>query len=140
MATSFGTLDASFKAAGGIEGIEKLVSDFYAFMDELPEAKVIRDMHPEKLDQSIDKLSRFLCGWLGGPRRYQEKYGSMSIPGVHSHLVVGEKEKQAWLNCMKYAIDKQGYDQEFASYLLAQLSVPAERVRQICSMRGVKNG
>ena len=140
MRISFGKLDASFRAAGGIEGIEKLVTDFYALMDELPEARIIRDMHPKDLDQSIDKLSRFLCGWLGGPRRYQEKYGSMSIPGVHSHLSVGEQEKQAWLNCMKCAIDKQNYDQEFADYLIAQLRVPAQRIQQVSSMRGEKNG
>ena len=81
----FGQLDASFQAAGGEEGIERLVKDFYVLMDELPEGKVIRAMHPDNLEPSIDKLSRFLCGWLGGPRRYQEKYGSISIPGVHSH-------------------------------------------------------
>ncbi len=141
MTKKFGQLDASFKAAGGVEGIEKLVRDFYALMDRLPEAERIRAMHADDLELSIDKLSRFLCGWLGGPRRYQEKYGSISIPGVHSHLRIGEAEKQAWLLCMKQAIGKQNYSPEFSEYLLTQLSVPAERVKQVCTItKGAGNG
>ena len=140
MTKKFGELDASFRATGGVEGIEKLVRDFYALMDELPETKVIRAMHPQDLEGSIDKLSRFLCGWLGGPRRYQEKYGSISIPGVHSHLTIGETEKQAWLFCMQQAIAKQNYSPEFSQYLLTQLSIPAERVRQVCTITGEQNG
>ena len=140
MTRKFGELDASFRAAGGVEGIENLVRDFYALMDELPETEVIRAMHPQDLESSIDKLSRFLCGWLGGPRRYQEKYGSISIPGVHSHLTIGETEKQAWLSCMQQAIAKQNYSSEFSDYLLTQLSIPAERVRQVCTIRGEQNG
>jgi len=136
----FGQIDVSFNAAGGVEGVEKLVRDFYDLMDELPQAKTIRKMHPQDLSQSIDKLSRFLCGWLGGPRRYQEKYGSISIPGVHSHLHIGESEKQLWLLCMKKAIAKQNYSSEFSEYLLAQLSIPAERVREVSMNPGEQNG
>ena len=140
MSKLFGKADNSFRAAGGIEGVDKLVADFYSLMDELPEALEIRNMHPENLDQSIDKLARFLCGWLGGPRRYTEKYGSISIPGVHVHLKIGEIEKNAWLNCMKQAIDKQNYSQDFAEYLITQLRVPAERVQQVCIQQQSRPG
>ena len=135
MNKEFGKADNSFLAAGGIEGINKLVADFYTLMNELPESLVIRNMHPHDLDQSIDKLSRFLCGWLGGPRRYTEKYGAISIPGVHSHMNIGEDEKNAWLNCMRQAIDKQNYSQEFADYLITQLSIPAQRIQQVCAQQ-----
>ena len=135
MTQAFGKADNSFRAAGGIEGVNKLVEDFYTLMDERPQAAVIRTMHPQDLEQSIDKLARFLCGWLGGPRRYTEKYGSISIPGVHRHLSIGEDEKQAWLDCMKQAISLQNYTPEFADYLITQLRVPAERVQQICTQQ-----
>ena len=139
MTKPFGKADSSFLAAGGIEGINKLVRDFYSLMDELPQAAVIRNMHPQDLDQSIDKLARFLCGWLGGPRRYTHKYGSISIPGVHLHLDIGEDEKQAWLDCMKQAISLQNYSPEFADYLITQLRVPAERVQQVCAQQSSPN-
>ena len=73
----FGTGDASFQAAGGFDGITQLVDDFYQFMDDLPEAKTIREMHQLDLTIDKDKLVRFLCSWLGGPRLYHEKYGSI---------------------------------------------------------------
>jgi hemoglobin len=136
----YGTLDASFLAAGGVDGIEKLVNDFYDQMEVLPEAQVIRAMHPDDLTISRDKLARFLCAWLGGPRRYAEKYGSINIPGAHQHFNVGEDERDAWLLCMEKAIEQQAYSQDFATYLLQQLRVPAERVRQVSQKRMMQEG
>lgn len=124
----YGFSDNSFKAAGEEAGIRKLVDDFYRFMDELPEAAVIRAMHKQDLTESRDKLSLFLCGWMGGPKLYHEKYGSINIPRSHMHLPIGEAERDAWLLCMERAIARQDYRPEFASYLLTQLRVPAERI------------
>lgn len=85
-------------------------------------------MHPRNLSTSRDKLARFLCGWLNGPNRYREKYGAISIPGVHAHLSIGKAEHDAWLSCMETAIAAQDYSDEFKQYLYAQLCVPAARV------------
>lgn len=131
----FGQGDASFQAAGGIEGIEQLVKDFYAYMDTLPEAAIIRAMHPKDLSKAQDKLARFLCGWLGGPKRYAEKYGPISIPQAHTRWPIGEAESAAWLLCMEKAIARQPYTPAFAEYLLAQLRVPAGRIVQVQQKR-----
>ncbi len=131
----FGDGDASFQAAGGEAGVARLVDDFYRIMDEWPEAARIRAMHPEDLAESRDKLARFLCGWLGGPRRYAEKYGTISIPGAHAHLEIGAAERDAWLGCMERAIALQSYPPGFAEYLLEQLRFPAERIREVCALR-----
>lgn len=125
----FGDGDASYQTAGGEAGIRRLVDDFYEQMDTLPEAKVIRAMHPADLTVSRDKLARFLCGWLGGPKLFQEKYGSIIIPKAHAHLPIGRAERDAWLQCMYEALLRQPYSPEFKQYLLTQLAVPAERCR-----------
>jgi hemoglobin len=129
---SYGQGDASYRAAGGAEGIRALVEAFYAEMDRLPETRRIRDMHPPDLALSIEKLATFLCGWLGGPRTYDAQFGRISIPGAHSHLGIGAAERDAWLLCMQRAIASQPYDPAFAAYLLAQLRIPAERIRDAC--------
>lgn len=129
--TLFGHLDNSFQAAGGEQGLRKLSEDFYQFMETLPEAKTIRDMHPRDLAVSIDKLALFLCGWLGGPRLFQDKYGPIHIPKRHSHLKIKESERDAWLLCMEKALEQQDYSTEFKEYLLKQLFVPAERIRVV---------
>lgn len=124
----YGFSDTSFQAAGGMEGIRQLVNDFYDEMDHLPEAAIIRQMHRADLTESRDKLTLFLCGWMGGPRLYHEKYGSINIPRSHAHLPIGEAERDAWLLCMERAIAKQPYAPAFGQYLLEQLRIPAERI------------
>jgi hemoglobin len=131
---NYGTGDASFQAAGGVAGLTRLVDRFYHYMDVLPEAQTIRNMHDDDLTLSKEKLVCFLSGWLGGPRTYAERYGQMTIPGAHRHLNVGEAERDAWMLCMAKAVDEQPYEASFKTYLLQQLSFPAERVRVVCSM------
>jgi len=89
-------------------------------------------MHPENIAVSREKLTYFLSGWLGGPKLYQEKYGPISIPGIHQNLDIAENEKDAWLKCMEMAIAQQSYAPEFAEHLLRQLNVPANRVELVC--------
>ncbi len=126
----YGEGDTSYRAAGEQSGITRLVDDFYRLMDELPEAEIIRRMHARDLTVSRDKLTRFLCGWMNGPALYNEKYGPIRIPTAHEHLRIGSRERDAWLLCMERAIALQGYAPDFADYLLRELRVPAERVRQ----------
>ncbi|MEE9327922.1 MAG: group II truncated hemoglobin [Cocleimonas sp.] len=131
---NYGTLDSSYKAAGEEAGVRKLVDEFYHQMETQQRGKHIRAMHKEDLHTIKDKLSLFLMGWLGGPRKYGEKYGGISIPMVHQHLVIGEEERDAWLFCMGEALKQQDYDADFKQYLIEQLAFPAERIRQVSQM------
>lgn len=131
----YGTGDASFQAAGGVAGLEKLVNDFYDIMDSAADMQALRAMHAADLTESRDKLSRFLSAWLGGPRRYAEKYGTIHVPGAHQHMPIDVQEMEDWLRCMALAIEKQPYTSDFAEYLLRQLRIPAERIRQACAVR-----
>ena len=125
---TFGTADASFLAAGGESGITRLVNDFYQIMEDHEGAACVRRLYPDDLSEPRRRLAAFLCGWLGGPRRYAENYGSINVPQFHIRWPVGDAEREAWLECMALAIAKQNYSAEFASYLLAQLRVPALRI------------
>ena len=128
MKPKYGTENQSYLAAGEFDGLFKLVTDFYEVMSTEPFAKTIRDMHPQDLEVSIDKLARFLSGWLGGPKLFQKKHGSISIPGVHRPFVIDMPEHDAWLLCMEMALVQQDYTQEFRDYLLEQLKFPAGRI------------
>lgn len=120
-----------YQEACGFNGITKLVDEFYVNMDTLHEAETIRKMHPSDLTESRRKLTYFLCGWLGGPRLFQQHYGPISIPGAHKRFPIGYEERDAWLLCMQRAIAVQPFSDQFKDYLLAALSIPAERVRQV---------
>ncbi|ANY87343.1 MULTISPECIES: group II truncated hemoglobin [Pseudomonas] len=127
---AYGTGDASYQAAGGIDGLRRLVDDFYRLMDQCPEASSIRRMHPDNLEGSRDKLACFLSGWLGGPRLYSERYGPIAIPSFHAQWPIDEEHANLWLSCMAQAIALQPWAADFAEYLLRQLRVPAERIVQ----------
>ncbi len=127
----YGFRDTTFQAAGGEEGIRQLVDCFYDLMSSKPEYQKIYEWHPD-VDVARDKLARFLCGWMGGPRRYQEKYGPISIPKVHAHLPITTAERDMWINCMSEALKQQAYAPSLKRYLLEQLSVPAEHIRRAC--------
>ena len=88
MTAVYGDGDASFQAAGGQAGIQRLVARFYDYMDTLPEAAAIRAMHPKDLALTRDKLYCFLCGWLGGEKLFAPKYGPIMIPRAHEHLEI----------------------------------------------------
>ena len=130
-APAYGSGDATFQAAGGEAGIRALVNTFYDIMDTDTRFATIRRMHPEQLNVSRDKLALFLCGWMGGPRLFREKYGAITIPGVHAHLSVTANERDQWLACMAAALEQQAYPDSLVRYLLEQLAVPAERIRQV---------
>lgn len=126
----YGHEDTSFKTAGEEAGIRRLVNDFYDHMEALPEAKKILAMHPRNLVVSRDKLTLFLCGWLGGPKLFREKYGIIRIPVAHKHLPIGPEERDAWMMCMKKAVAQQeDWPEDFKEYFLREIYVPAERSR-----------
>lgn len=129
----YGVNDNSYNAAGGLAGLTKLADSFYGYMETLPEAKTIRDMHKPDLAESRKKLAYFLSGWLGGPKIYSETFGSIIIPKAHKHLDIGHSEVEAWILCMQRAVDEQPYKESFKVYLIEQLRVPAERIRMACN-------
>jgi hemoglobin len=133
----YGDGNATFQACGGEVGIRNLVDAFYDLMTTEEKFANLRSMHPSDLAISRDKLARFLCGWTGGPRLYTEKYGSITIPGAHAHLRVTATERDQWLTCMASALALQPYPESLVKYLLAQLWVPAERIREACSKNDI---
>lgn len=133
----YGEGSATFKAVGQLEGLTKLVSEFYRLMDENPAYSEIRDMHPNNLELSIDKLVSFLSGWMGGEPLYLQKYGGGGMPKVHMHLNIGEVERDMWLACMHEALLIQEYPDTLIEYLMVQFRFPAERIYEVC--RSVQN-
>jgi hemoglobin len=130
---SYGTGDASFQAAGGEDGLRQLVDTFFDRMGSDERFATIYALHPEDKTVSRDKLARFLCGWLGGPKLYNEKYGAIGIPKVHAHLAIATAERDQWLTCMTESVAEQPFAPRFKKYLMEQLFVPAEAVRRRCS-------
>ncbi len=128
-ANTYGMGDSTLRALGGEDAVRELADRFYDAMERLPEARTILELHPEDLALSRDKLATFLIGWMGGPRRYRERFGPIAIPAAHRHLPIGPEERDAWLFCMETALDEMQVESSLKTYLLEQLRRPAEMCR-----------
>lgn len=93
-----------YNALGGKPGIRKLVDRFYAVMDESDRTRVIRDMHEADLTPMCEKLTDYLCEWLGGPKLYSEKTGSVCLTRPHAAFTLDEDARDQWLYCMEQAL------------------------------------
>ncbi len=130
--TQYGEADGTYRALGKERGIRQLVDHFYDLMSSDSAYQTIWQWHEEDRETMRDKLTVFLCGWTGGPRLYKAKYGAIGIPRVHAHLKVTSAERDQWLQCMQSALTRSGYPTDLVDYMIRQLSIPAERVRQTC--------
>lgn len=128
----YGVEDNSLRAMGGESGVAELVDRFYDAMQQMPRAARILAMHPQPLDESRAKLTAFLTGWLGGPKRYSERWGSIRIPQAHRHLPITHEDARAWLECMQQAADAMTIHPEFRTYFMQAIAVPAARVVRAC--------
>jgi len=118
-----------YELLGGDDGVRKLTADFYGLMDTLPDAAPIRAMHKGDLSEMTDKLGTFLIGWLGGPQRYQERFGRVIIPLAHKPFPIGPSERDQWLMCMQGAIDKTSLDDSMKARLMDSFGRMAEMCR-----------
>lgn len=118
-----------FEALGGEAGVRALVDRFYDLMDERPEARGIRRLHPADLAGSRDKLHAFLCGWLGGPPLYTARFGHPRLRARHLPFAIGAAERDQWLDCMRLALDATLADAALRQRLWPAIAELAEHMR-----------
>jgi hemoglobin len=125
----------AFMMLGGVEGVRALANCFYDIMEDVPDAREIREMHPENLGPTRENLTLFICGWLGGPSLYKEKYGSVDLTDLHVLLDINVTERDIWLSCMEQALDKQPIENGLKHYLLERFRAPAGKICTVCQQQ-----
>lgn len=118
-----------FQALGGEAGVRALVDRFYDLMDLEPAYAGIRVLHPSTLDGSRDKLFWFLCGWLGGPDHYIQRFGHPRLRARHLPYAIGNAERDQWMACMVQAMNERGIDPALADKLAEAFGGTADWMR-----------
>ena len=90
--------------------MRSLVERFYDLMDLEPSFKALRDAHGSTLQDARNKLFWFLCGWLGGPEHYTERFGHPRLRMRHMPFSIGVLERDQWLACMDQAMTETDVD------------------------------
>ncbi len=119
----------AFDALGGESAVRALVDRFYDLMDLEADYAGIRALHPPELDTSRDKLFWFLCGWLGGPSHYIERFGHPRLRARHLPFPIGISERDQWLACMAQAMRELDIDPALSDRLVEAFHGTADWMR-----------
>ena len=104
--------ETPFDWIGGEDRIHALVERFYDLMDLEPRYAQLRASHGSTLESARQKLFWFLCGWMGGPQHYTERFGHPRLRMRHMPFSIGIAERDQWLACMDQALQELGVDEE----------------------------
>ena len=97
-----------FEWIGGEEKIKALVERFYDLMDLEPGYAALRAAHGSELAKARQHLFWFLCGWMGGPQHYTDRFGHPCLRMRHMPFVIGTAERDQWIACMDQAMSETG--------------------------------
>lgn len=111
-----------FARMGGETAVRRLVDAFYAAMDTRPDARTIRAWHAPDLSATKAVLVTYLCEWLGGPRRYSAERGAPRLRRVHLPFPIDAAAAEAWLACMRQALQETCDQPELRDDLMSAFS------------------
>jgi hemoglobin len=118
-----------FERLGGESGVRALTDRFYDLMDLEPRFAALRAVHPTRLDAARDKLFWFLCGWLGGPDHYVERFGHPRLRARHLPYPIRTVERDQWMGCMLQAMQDEGVEPALTQRLAEALYGTADWMR-----------
>lgn len=96
--------DTPYEWIGGEERVKALAERFYDLMDLDPTYAALRRVHHASLDAAREKLFWFLCGWMGGPSYFTDRFGHPRLRARHMPFQIGVLERDQWLACMNQAM------------------------------------
>ena len=92
-----------YEECGGEPFFADLVSQFYA---QVATNEILRPMYPESdMKGAARRLQLFLEQYWGGPTTYQLERGHPRLRMRHAGFHINPAAKDAWLDCMKLAVD-----------------------------------
>lgn len=122
---------SAYELLGGEAAVRALVDHFYDLMDLEPRFKELRALHPTDMAGSRDKLFWFLCGWLGGPDYFVERFGHPRLRARHLPFKIGIKERDQWMDCMKQALTERAIEPALAARLETAFAGTADWMRNV---------
>ena len=100
-----------YELFGGEPFFSDLVSQFYA---RVATNEILRPMYPERdMAGAARRLQMFLEQYWGGPTTYSEERGHPRLRMRHAGFHIGPAARDAWLTCMRQAVE--GMEMEAAA-------------------------
>ena len=122
-----------FEWIGGEPKVQALVDRFYDLMDLEPKYQELRAAHGTELERARQNLFWFLCGWLGGPQHYTDRFGHPRLRMRHMPFKIGIKESEQWVACMDQAMGEVGVDEKLRARLHDSFFQTADWMRNVAT-------
>jgi hemoglobin len=112
-----------YQAVGGEDTFRRIVHRFY---EQVAADEILRPLYPEEdLGPAEERLRLFLIQYWGGPHTYSDNRGHPRLRMRHAPFQVGPLQRDAWLRCMRIAVDEAGLDAEHRAQLWDYLEMAA---------------
>jgi hemoglobin len=113
-----------YEQIGGAETIDRLVHAFYPRVYAHP---LLRPLFPDGVDEIRAKQYLFLSQFTGGPTLYTDRYGFGSMRVIHERFPITPERAEAWLDCMREAMDEIGMEGHPRAMMFQMLTNAAHR-------------
>tara|TARA_B110000014_G_C19918713_1_gene475300 strand:+ start:282 stop:677 length:396 start_codon:yes stop_codon:yes gene_type:complete len=104
-----------YDTVGGRAWFEELVEYFYTNVES---DQVIRGLYPKDLTLSKKNTTDFLIQYWGGPTDYSTNRGHPRLRMRHAPFAIGTKERDAWMNDMREAVNAMNPTAEIKEAML----------------------
>ncbi|WP_251552461.1 globin [Neobacillus muris] len=115
---------APFEAIGE-ETLHQLVDTFYGLVAQHPD---LAPIFPNDLSETARKQKQFLTQFLGGPSLYTNEHGHPMLRARHLQFPITPKRAQAWLSCMREAMDTIGLNGPIRDEFFSRLYLTAQHM------------
>ncbi|HEX3788339.1 MAG TPA: globin [Pseudonocardiaceae bacterium] len=118
------TPESFFDSVGGEPTFRKIVSKFYELVAD---NDVLLPLYPEAdLGPATERLTLFLMQYWGGPHTYSDQRGHPRLRMRHAPFKIGPIERDAWLACMRIAVDEADVPEPYRTQLWQYLEMAAQ--------------
>lgn len=123
-----------FERLGGADRVRSIGERFYEVMDaDEPALAAVHklDANGRVSREARDRFILFFIGWLGGPQDYVVQHGHPRLRGRHASVRVDLAQRDAWLRCMKRAMDDEAVTGDLRAFLDERLADLANHLRNV---------
>ncbi len=114
------------------ELVHRIARSFYTHMAEAEPALAqthTLDGAGRISERTQQRFARFLVEWLGGPARFTPENGHPRLRMRHGHVPIDSKMRDAWVRCMRFALDECDVRGEVRVFLDARFFEVADFLR-----------
>lgn len=114
-----------YELIGGAKTVDRLVDTFYDLVKKHPD---LAPIFPDDLSETKEKQYMFLTQFLGGPTLYSDVHGHPALRARHMPFPITPKRAEAWLGCMKEAMDKICLEGDVRQMIYERLTLTAHHM------------